>query len=291
MINYPEDGKLSEVAAAHGLPLDVLVRDLVRVVEVCNLIEKGFFNKRSVLAGSMALRSFGSPRFTVYDADFSTSKDTVHPPTQLTKLLSYEDEELIIAPERVLPSSDEGSVWRSAPVNFTPLFTDLVQEKDCNFKADVSFRGLVRDGLQVPLTVPYEDLNIWTGGTPTVYVMDPVEVIADKILGWCVYGLVKHYADLGYLSLVSRVPNSYFILERDALRETAAEKLDRMRALHPDRYAPFHSLESLVTKLSEPVQIDRSHWGQLLYLERYRQDFTPAVIEKAVREILVPLLM
>jgi hypothetical protein len=64
MIDYPEDQQLREQASRHDLQAPVLIRDIVRVVEVLNLRAERFFNKRSVLSGSMALRCFGSPRFT-----------------------------------------------------------------------------------------------------------------------------------------------------------------------------------------------------------------------------------
>jgi hypothetical protein len=56
MIDYPEDQATQEQAEKHGIPEPVLIRDLVRIVEVINLERKGFFGERSVLAGSMALR-------------------------------------------------------------------------------------------------------------------------------------------------------------------------------------------------------------------------------------------
>jgi hypothetical protein len=98
MIDYPEDEQLREQATRHDLQMPVLIRDIVRVVEVLNLRAKQFFNKDSVLSGSMALRCFGSPRFTVYDADFSTSAETVDPPASMTDMLRYSDENLDIIP-------------------------------------------------------------------------------------------------------------------------------------------------------------------------------------------------
>ena len=61
-ISYPSDEQLREAAVRTGIPAPVLLRDVVRMVEVANLREQGFFDERSVLAGSMALRNFGSPR-------------------------------------------------------------------------------------------------------------------------------------------------------------------------------------------------------------------------------------
>jgi hypothetical protein len=103
MIDYSEDEQLREQASLHDLQAPVLIRDIVRVVELLNLRARQFFNKRSVLAGSMALRCFGSPRFTVYDA----------------------------------------------------VFTNIVlADQDRQFKADISFRGLLLDGREVPLATP-----------------------------------------------------------------------------------------------------------------------------------------
>jgi hypothetical protein len=56
MIDYPEDQQLREQAKQHDLQAPVLIRDIVRVVEVLNLRAQRFFNKDSVLSGSMALR-------------------------------------------------------------------------------------------------------------------------------------------------------------------------------------------------------------------------------------------
>jgi hypothetical protein len=51
MIDYPQDDRLREQVKQHDLQAPVLIRD----VEVLNLRAQRFFNKRSVLSGSMAL--------------------------------------------------------------------------------------------------------------------------------------------------------------------------------------------------------------------------------------------
>jgi hypothetical protein len=94
VIDYPDDRSIAAEADRHNIPEPVLVRDLVRVVEVLNLKAKDFFSERSVLAGSMALRCFDSPRFTVYDADFSTSSQTISPATAMKDKLAYRDDDL-----------------------------------------------------------------------------------------------------------------------------------------------------------------------------------------------------
>ncbi len=110
VIDYPNDRAIAAAAAKHGIPAPVLIRDLVRVVEVLNLKNQDFFSARSVLAGSMGLRCFDSPRFTVYDADFSTSSDTINPPTAMKTKLAYSDDELEIAPADLVPHDQVGLV-------------------------------------------------------------------------------------------------------------------------------------------------------------------------------------
>jgi hypothetical protein len=62
LLELPDDERTEAEAQRLGLDEAVLVRDVVRLVEVQNLADRGFFNAKSVLAGSMALRCFGSPR-------------------------------------------------------------------------------------------------------------------------------------------------------------------------------------------------------------------------------------
>ena len=240
VIEYPDDRPIAEQASAHALPEPVLVRDLVRVVEVLNLKNQGFFSKDSVLAGSMALRCFGSPRFTVYDADFSTSSQTVDPPTAMKKMLNYRDDELEITAADLVPHDQGGTAWKSAPITFEPVFTSLVPNaEERTFKADVSFRGLLLPGWEVPLLVPY-DLDIWQE-EPLVFVMDPHETVAEKILGWCVHRNVKHYADLAYIALVSQAepparPSSSTTERRARLRQPNSRRCERFNPIFTRRF-------------------------------------------------------
>jgi hypothetical protein len=103
---YPSDDQLSDAAADTGIPIDVLIRDTVRLVEIRNLLDRGFLASGSVLAGSMALRGFGSPRFTIVDADFSTSTETAAPDASLVDLFRYQDRLLDIIPEGAHPNDE-----------------------------------------------------------------------------------------------------------------------------------------------------------------------------------------
>jgi hypothetical protein len=288
VIDYPDDRRIAAEADRHDIPEPVLVRDLVRVVEVLNLKAKDFFSERSVLAGSMALRCFESPRFTVYDADFSTSSQTVNPPTVMKDKLAYRDDDLEISPANLVPHDDAGTAWQSAPISFTPVFTSLIPDPDDrSFKADVSFRGLLLDGLEVPFTVPY-DLGIWEED-PTIYIMNPHETLAEKILGWCAHRQVKHYADLGYIALVSRPGDGRLIeLDYSHAREVLDGKLSVMKRLQPNIYAAIPHVEAVIDDLAQKPRFNPMQWAKIMYLRDERDRFTQAHLTAAVTGVLVP---
>jgi hypothetical protein len=285
MIDYPEDQQLREQASRHDLQAPVLIRDIVRVVEVLNLRAEGFFNKRSVLSGSMALRCFGSPRFTVYDADFSTSAATVDPPASMTELLRYSDENLDIIPATATPVDRRETLIQIEPIRFDAAFTSIaLAEEDQQFKADVSFRGLLLDGREVPFDTPYS-LGLWSEA-PTVWVMDPVEVLAEKILGWCVHGLVKHYADAAWITIAAQAPGSPLVFTYPQLRDILHDKLEIMRDLQPDIYRAFPSVDAVVGKLAQPPQFDQAQWQKLVYLQAHRAAYSQEDLRRTVQETL-----
>jgi hypothetical protein len=288
VIAYPDDRSIAAEADRHDIPEPVLVRDLVRVVEVLNLKAKDFFSERSVLAGSMALRCFDSPRFTVYDADFSTSSQAVNPATAMKDKLAYRDDDLEITPADLVPHDDGGTAWQSAPISFTPIFTSLAPDPDDrSFKADVSFRGMLLDGLEVPFKVPYE-LGIWEED-PAVFIMDPHETLAEKILGWCAHRQVKHYADLAYIALVSRPGDSRLIeLNHARAREVLDGKLSTLKNLQPNIYAAFPNIEALIDDLAQKPRFNSMQWAKIMYLRNKRDRFSQAHLAAAVIGILVP---
>ena len=283
MIDYPNDAAIEGEAQRHALPIDVLVRDLARIVEVLNLTERGFLHKKSVLAGSMALRTAGSPRFTVYDADFSIGGDDQPRPDEIRSALSYADDDIEIKPGGEKPFDDRGSGWIFEPVTFDPIFTDFVSTDQ--FKADISLRGLVEDGVEAPLKVPY-DLGLWDE-PPVVWVMSIHEVIAEKTLGWCVHGLAKHYADLGYITGASLA--GHITLESSRLREVLDAKLQTMSRLQPKRYANFPTIEDVIGKLKEFPAIDQNQWNGLIYPKTTAGTYELENVRKLIHGWLVPL--
>lgn len=290
MINYPEDEKLRETADIHGVPLPVLIRDIVRIVEVLNLKDQSFFSRESVLSGSMALRCFNSPRFTVYDVDFSTENHDPATSTSFSDLLSYSDDELEITPAASLPHDEQGTAWKVEPVDFDPVFTDIdLDRDDRRFKVDISHRGLVCPGIEMPLRLPY-DLGLWVDD-PAVWIMDPHEVVAEKTLGWCVRKLAKHYADLAFISVMANPAAAApsITMDSDTLRSVLESKLERMKQLQPRTYTPFVSIDMLIETLDQRPVFDGRDWNKLIYLKQHRSQFKPEFLERAVRTILVPL--
>jgi Nucleotidyl transferase AbiEii toxin, Type IV TA system len=290
LIDYPDDRETQAQAREHGIPGPVLVRDLVRLVEVLNLKQQDFFSEKSVLSGSMALRCFNSPRFTVYDADFSTTEDAKRDRTEMRNMLRYADDDLEIAPEELVPHDLAGTAWKSEPIRYEPIFTSLAPNaSDRQFKADISHRGLIRPGIEQELRIPY-DLGIWPD-PPLIWIMDPHEIVAEKALGWCVNRQVKHYADLGFMAIVSRPGSQRLIdLRSSILRETLAAKLERMRGIQPSHYAAFGSIEDVIEDLAKEPALSPAEWGEIVYLRGRRDRFTTGLVTRAVHELLVPLL-
>lgn len=290
VIDYPGDEETQAQARKHGIPEPVLVRDLVRLVEVLNLEQQGFFNESSVLSGSMALRCFNSPRFTVYDADFSTTEDAKRSRSEMREMLRYADDDLEISPEELVPHDLAGTAWKSEPIRYDPVFTALAPNAaDRQFKADISHRGLICPGLEHELRIPY-DLGIWPE-PPVIWIMNPHEIVAEKALGWCVNRLVKHYADLGFIAIAAQ-PGRRQLIELDPrkLRETLSAKLERMREIQPEHYVAFTSADDVVEDLARAPALNPMEWDEIVYLRSRRDRFTPGLMARAVRELLVPML-
>jgi hypothetical protein len=291
LIEYPDEGRLRKEAEAHDLEMTVLVRDLVRIVEVLNLKQKAFFSDQAVLSGSMALRCYNSPRFTVYDADFATAKSEANKSGDFRKLLTYEDDDLQIWTETSARSSHDKdqTAWKFEPVQFDPVFVSgLIPDEDTQFKVDLSNRGLVLPGVELPLKCPY-DLGLWDED-PTVWIMDPHEIVAEKTLGWCVRRRVKHYADLAFIAILAHPERTTIRLNPSMLRETLERKLVAMKELQPDTYEPIRDIDELIQTLNEKNPLfDSSQWLRLVYVQDKRGTFSQRLMVKAVRELLVPI--
>lgn len=282
MIRFPDSDLLARLAPRLGLPVAVIVRDLARYVEILNLRDKDFFDpKHSVLGGGMAMRTYGSQRVTVYDADLATT--TLTSRDHLHDLLAYEDRDIEITPAPLVPTADSGKVWKSDPVRFEPYALTLpLTDDDKTFKVDIATYGLLDTGRERELSDPY-GLDLWeTGGAPSVLVMSLEEIAAEKTLGWCAHRLYKHYADLAFIGhqLADQI-------DPGKLRDLTEAKLDNMKKLQPRLYEHLDSLADMVRALEDPTPLPPAAATQVKFL---RNPYTTDEVRRYVRGDYVPLL-
>lgn len=282
MIRFPDSDLLARLAGRLGLPVPVIVRDLARYVEILNLRDKDFFDpKHSVLGGGMAMRTYGSQRVTVYDADLATT--TLTSRDHLQDLLAYEDSDIEITPAPLVPTADSGKVWKSDPVRFEPYALTLpLTDDDKTFKVDIATYGLLDEGQERELSDPY-GLDLWEGGAaPSVLVMSLEEIAAEKTLGWCAHRLYKHYADLAFIGrqLTDQI-------DPRKLRDLTEAKLDNMKRLQPRLYKHLGTLADIIHALQDPAPLPAAAATQIKFL---RNPYTTDEVRRYIRDDYVPLL-
>jgi hypothetical protein len=151
VIRFPDTDRLVERAGRLRVPVPVVVRDLARIVEILNLREQGFFGARSVLAGGMAMRTFGSQRLTIYDADLSAR--AVVAPTQLTLPLEDGDRRFKVdmagygvledGEERVLTDPYGLALWEGEAPSVTVMrLEEIAAEKTLGWCAHRLYKHL-----------------------------------------------------------------------------------------------------------------------------------------------------
>jgi hypothetical protein len=120
-------------------------------------------------------------------------------------------------------------------------------------------------------------------------VMDINEQLAEKILGWSVNGLAKHYLDCAWISGQMRAK-----ISRETVIRCLTEKLGDAKKREPSNYAAFASVNDLRKPLEEgdswmaPLA---SEPGRALSIIRYiGTPITMSHARPAVRKHLIPLL-
>jgi hypothetical protein len=264
------------------------LRDLARIAELAHLIEEGFLGTRAVLTGGMAMKLRGSSRLTMLDADLSATRGQDISEDDVLDVLEVDSEEITIVPERVKTGSDLLTVF---PVSFVmrPPPAPLARG-DRHFKVDLSSRGLELEPDRVPFR---HDYPFETGleGEP-IPLMALVESVAEKTIGYGMFRLAKHYADLAFVADVS---HAQLVADANVLRDIARKKLEdyvtRFPRLAKDGgISDFGSLEPAFT-VDRHLRIVKVQWEQeVRYLGGAAQQYTFIQARDLVTNRLVPLL-
>jgi hypothetical protein len=134
-LDYPSDEFIVEFARRHRLaPVDVL-RDIARLVAIHQMtVESKFLNDNCVLCGGVAMRFYGSHRFTITDTDASYRLDDWNE-LNLETALNIEVEDLEIEAGDSAYWDRRTQLTTAQPVNFTEQFS--------NFRTDPQQRRFI----------------------------------------------------------------------------------------------------------------------------------------------------
>jgi predicted nucleotidyltransferase component of viral defense system len=286
-LDYPSDAFIAQFARTHRLtPADVL-RDIARLVAIHQMtVEAKFLNDNCVLCGGVAMRFYGSRRFTVTDTDASYRLDDWDE-LDLQAALDIEVEDLTIEAGDPAYWQRKNRLTTAQPVEFSEEFSNFRSDRrQRTFKVTVSRRGLIEPACWHPIVHDYPDMGIENIEVP---VMDINEQLAEKILGWSVNGLAKHYLDCAWISGQMRAE-----ISRETIIRCLTKKLDDAKKREPSNYAAFANVDDLRKPLEEgdswmaPLT---SEPGRAASIIRYiGPSVTMSHARPAVRKHLVPLL-
>ncbi|HEY1458304.1 MAG TPA: nucleotidyl transferase AbiEii/AbiGii toxin family protein [Solirubrobacteraceae bacterium] len=272
-----------------GLTEGQVVRDIARIVCIVNLVRNGTLDgKNTVLCGGMAMRCLDSPRMSVFDGD--TSSRSEPDPEALRDAISYEEEEITIK-AGALQRSDELITFR--PVEYDARFSQLADAKD-EFSLSVSHRGVERPEVwrelnhRYPFRLLAQDI--------TVPIMDPDEILAEKIVAWWLFGHAKHYNDIAFLAgrMVGEDRRDRNAQVRGLVNGLIQKKLERNREVSSNLQSRVDALTSSERRrrLEQPEDHvdpdEHKGFNSLAYLHGSRPDRPD--VDRLVQRVLLPLL-
>lgn len=295
-VSYPDPKEVADFATATGLRPAVVVRDIVRITEIFNLLDQEFLGSQAVLTGGMALRLFASTRVSIRDLDVSVvGKDSTLTVEELERLLEYEDPQVTIVPR----SSGEWirrELYQARPLTFEQRFNPLtLAEADSWISADISLRGLELKPIPMKFIHGYPfALGV---ENEIVYVMDPVEILAEKAVAYGIYRLPKHLADLAYMT--TTMPkwlsdDDWLARHADEIRRIARVKFDA----NMERYDKTLAKQGIAAFDDMRESYDQpERWGlneawnsAVLFHGRAAEIFTYDGAARLVKRQLVPIL-
>jgi Nucleotidyl transferase AbiEii toxin, Type IV TA system len=286
-VDYPSDEFIAQFAKAHRLTAADVLRDIARLIAIHQMtVEKKFLSDDCVLCGGVAMRFYGSRRFTVTDTDASYRLDDWNE-LDLQAALNIEVEDLTIEAGDPAYWQRKNRLTTAQPVEFSEEFSNFRSDRrQRTFKVTVSRRGLIEPACWRPIVHDYPDMGIEDVNVP---IMDINEQLAEKILGWSVSGLAKHYLDCAWIAARMRAE-----LSRETLIRCLAKKLDDAKQREPANYNAFASVDDL----RKPLE-DGDSWrapltsepGRAASIIRYiGTPITMSHARPAIRKHLIPLL-
>jgi hypothetical protein len=294
-LDYPDDAEILAFATKHQLaPVDVL-RDIARLVAIHQMATtKNYLNDNCVLCGGVAMRFYGSPRFTIMDTDASYRLETFDE-IELERALTIkgEVEDLDISPGDGAYWERKNQLTTAQPVSFKQGFSTIqAPERLSKFKVTVSRRGLVEPAVWRRIRHEYSPMGLENTRVPLMAIS---EQLAEKIIGWSANGLLKHYLDAAWITHVGLFKKQDFEdLDRDIVIRCLEEKLAVARQREPRNYERFTTWRDFQAPLADglqhraPVGTNEDRGERLI---RYvGQKVTSQDALKLVPQVLVPWL-
>ena len=226
------------------VPSEAIIRDIARLVTIAEMVHRGDLNEDWVLTGGMAMRLRGSPRFTMSDTDTSLRMGSLDR-DRIAEPLTVDQDELVVTPADATGWKPGKKLVTARPVNYQAFFAAVGGEViEDQFTFTVSWRGLEEPAQTLALIHPYPELKMPETLVP---VMDLTEQVAEKLVGWCAHGLIKHYVDVAwaFYRLADQIDNA-------KLGRLVERKLVIGRELFPDAYTNLPDLNAVFRPLYNP---------------------------------------
>jgi Nucleotidyl transferase AbiEii toxin, Type IV TA system len=272
-----------------GLSEEQVVRDIARIVCIVNLVaNRTLDGENTVLCGGMAMRCLDSPRMSVFDGD--TSSRSEPDPEVLRDAISHDEEEITIKAD-TWRRGDELITFR--PVEYDARFSQLPGAKD-EFSLSVSHRGVERPAIwralnhRYPFPLLAQDVE--------VPIMDPDEILAEKIVAWWLFGHAKHYNDIAFLAarMVHEGRRDHDPNAKKLVSDLIEIKLQRNREIGATQAGRVDALSTPERRrrLAQPTDHvnpgEQKSFNSLAYLHGTRPD--PTEVDRLVQRVLLPLL-
>lgn len=241
---WPRADDIERYRQQLGVPPDAIIRDIARLVTLAEMVYRGDLDEDWVLTGGMAMRLRGSPRFTMLDTDTSRRLGSLDR-DRIAEALIVDQSELTVGPADATGWRPGRKLVTARPVNYEAFFAAVGGAAvEGQFTFTVSWRGLEEPAQHLALIHPYPTLEMPQTLVP---VMDLTEQVAEKIVGWCAHGLIKHYVDVAWVFY--RLPDQ---VDSAKLGRLITSKLATGRDLFPDAYSELTDLRSVFGPLYDP---------------------------------------